>query len=55
MTTNFIALVFLFAALLVFLLGLFGVAIPNPLFLGLALVVAALITERLSGYVVRQP
>jgi putative effector of murein hydrolase LrgA (UPF0299 family) len=53
--TNIIAIIFLFLALLVFLLGLFSVAIPNPVLLGLALLTAALITERLSGYIVRQP
>lgn len=51
--TNVLALIFLFLALLVFLLGLFNVAIPNPVLLGLAFMAAALITERLSGYVVR--
>jgi hypothetical protein len=52
---NIIALGFLFIALLVFLLGLFSVNIPNPVLLGLAFLTAALITERLSGNVARQP
>jgi hypothetical protein len=52
---NILALIFLFLALLVFLLGLFSVAMPNPVLLGLALVVAAMLTERLSGYVIRNP
>lgn len=55
MPTNVIALIFLFLALLVFVLGLFSVNTPNPVLLGLALLTAAFITERLSGHVVRNP
>lgn len=53
MSNNFLVLVFYFLALLVFALGLFSAAIPNPVLLGLALVVVGFIVGRLGGDVNR--
>jgi hypothetical protein len=46
---NVIALLFFLAAVLVFLLGLFKVAIPDPVLLGLALFVIGVIVDMLGA------